>query len=128
VNESNDLVASPPAQKPIVARRPRAKLPRCQRKRGAERRIVKIHPHAKNFPLELDALARVSVVFRDVYDFLRVAGIVGPNGEIRSSVDTLRRLADTQLRLAEKLGLTPVGLSKLKQEPDDLAAALAGVK
>lgn len=106
---------------------PPATLPRCQRARGAVGRIVKVAPHlkAKQFSLELDALARVYVIFRDTYDLLRVAGIVGANGELRPSVDTLRRLADTQLRIAEELSLAPVAFGKLKQEPDDLAAVPA---
>ena len=47
---------------------------------------------------------------------------------MRGSVDTVRRLAETQTRLAEKLGLTPATLRAMaKEKVIDLAAELAEV-
>jgi len=89
------------------------------------RRIASHLDEAKFAPL-LDSFARVTLLAHDAFDFLRENGIVGENGELRSSVDTLQRLVGQQLKLATALGLSPAAMGKLRNEkPTDLAAALA---
>ena len=66
----------------------------------------------------------------DAYEFLRENGIVGEDGEIRSSVDKFRGLSALMLKWASALGLTPAAMEKLKQEKpaDDLAAKFANAE
>jgi len=62
----------------------------------------------------------------DAYEFLRERGLVGEDGELRKSVDTVQRLITAQLKLANALGLAPAALGKLRHErPIDLAAAFS---
>jgi hypothetical protein len=52
--------------------------------------------------------------------------LIGENGELRPSIETIRRLVDTQAKIAEKLGLTPSTLKALRKEKRaDLAAVFA---
>ena len=52
--------------------------------------------------------------------------ISAETGELRGSVDTVRKLAETQSRLARELGLTPATLKVFSKEKlVDLAAAMA---
>jgi hypothetical protein len=47
----------------------------------------------------------------DAYELLREHGLVGTDGELRSSVTVVLQLASTQLKLANALGLSPAPLS-----------------
>ena len=68
----------------------------------------------------------MSLLLVDSYEKLRGQDLIGTDGELRSSIDTIRKLADTQVRLAEKLGLTPATLRMLGREKlIDLVSALA---
>jgi hypothetical protein len=112
-------------QVPAPSRRARK---RDQRVRRACRQIVVVAPHLddpKYRPL-VQAFARISLLNIDAFEHLREKGLVNAEGELRSSVDTFQRLVNTQLKLAEKLGLTPSALGKLsKARPVDLAAAMS---
>jgi hypothetical protein len=91
--------------------------------------MLAVAPHlndARFAPL-VSSFARITLLGLDSYEFLREKGLVGENGELRSSVDAVQRLIGTQLKLANALGLSPAVLGKLRNEkPADLAAALAG--
>jgi hypothetical protein len=101
---------------------------RDQRVRRACRQVTIVAPHLddpKYRPL-VQSFARLSILSIDAFDHLRRVGITNDEGELRASVDSFQRLAMAQLRLAEKLGLTPAALGKLgKSRPVDLAAAMA---
>jgi hypothetical protein len=81
-------------------------------------RIRIIAPHCDNpiFTPALAAFARVSLLLERAYAFVRDKDVVGENGELRPSVDAVRRLAETQSRLAKELGLTPGTLRALSRE------------
>jgi hypothetical protein len=73
--------------------------------------------------------ARISLISGDAAAFLRERSIVGDDGELRRSVDTFARLVNVQLKLAEKLGLTPATfVSFTKTKPVDLASAYANAE
>jgi hypothetical protein len=99
-----------------------------QRLRRIVRRARTLAPHLDNpaFGPVLQSFGRVSLLLADSYETLRGAELLNADGELRSSIDTIRKLADTQLKLAEKLGLTPLTLRALGREKSvDLVAAFA---
>jgi hypothetical protein len=101
---------------------------RDQRLRKIVRRCRTLAPHLDNaaFGPVLQSFGRVSLLLADSYEKLRGQELIGADGELRSSIDTIRKLADTQVRLAEKLGLTPATLRMLgREKPVDLVGALA---
>ena len=81
-------------------------------------RIRTLAPHCDNpvFAGSLAAFARVAFLLERSYLFIRDKDVIGENGELRPSVDTVRRLAETHSRLAKELGLTPVTLRALSRE------------
>ena len=90
------------------------------------RRLRTLAPHLDNpvFLPTLQSFARVSLMLERGYAFLRAADVVGADGEIRSSYDAVRRMAETAARLAKELGLTPSTMRALARErPVDLAAS-----
>ena len=97
------------------------------------RRIVRraraLAPHLDNaaFGPLLQSFGRISLLLADAYEEIRSEDLVASDGELRSSIDVVRRLADTQLKLAEKLGMTPSTLRALGREKSvtDLVGALA---
>jgi len=96
--------------------------------RRAVRKARRLAPHLENpvfLPL-LQSFCRISLLVERGYAELRKNTLLDENGELRASIDVVRRLAETQTRLAEKLGLTPTTLRMLSREKVlDLAAALA---
>ncbi len=88
----------------------------------------RLAPHLENpifLPL-LQSFCRISLLLERGYQSLRDGSLLDQDGELRGSVDTVRRLAETQTRLAEKLGLTPATLRAMaKEKVIDLAAELA---
>ncbi len=65
-------------------------------------------------------------MLNDSYEKLRGAELLGEDGELRPSIDTIRKLAESQSKLAERLGLTPASLRAFKREKRvDLIGALA---
>lgn len=102
------------------------KIKRDERTRRTARQIVKLAPHlddAKFRPL-VRSFAKISLIAGDAAEYLRERGIVGDDGELRRSVDTFARLVTTQLKLAEKLMLTPATFNSLTRTgPVDLASA-----
>lgn len=115
----------------LTAAQPRSRAvtrQRDQRVRRFRRQLLAVAPHLNDpkFGPLLHSFARISILGLDSYDYLRLKGIVGADGELRSSVDVVQRLVNAQLKLANALGLTPLALGKLKPGAlDDLAAALA---
>lgn len=102
---------------------------RDQRVRRFRRQLLEVAPHLDDpkFAPLLHSFARISLLALDAYDFLRIKGIVGEDGELRPSVDVVQRVVNSQLKLASALGLTPVALSKLKKSrADDHFAAIVG--
>ena len=91
---------------------------RDQQVRRFVARIRTLAPHCDNpvFAGALAAFARITIMLERSYAFLRDKDVVGANGELRPSVDTVRRLAETQSRLAKELGLTPATLRALSRE------------
>jgi hypothetical protein len=91
------------------------------------RKARRLAPHLENpifLPL-LQSFCCISLLLERGYQSLR-DGILLDEHELRGSVDTVRRLAETQTRLAEKLGLTPATLRAMaKEKVVDLAAELA---
>jgi hypothetical protein len=77
----------------------------------------------------LQSFGRVSLLLQDSYERLRDGELIDPeSGELRPSIDLVRRLAETQTRLAKELGLTPLTLRSLGREKSvDLAATFAEV-
>src|SRR5260370_21852256 len=106
-----------------------ARAKRDQRMRRIIRRARMLAPHLENqvFTPVLQSFARVSLLLGDCYEKLRDGELLNDDGELRPSINTVRALAETQMRLARELGLTPVTLRQLGREKRvDLAAALAG--
>ncbi len=102
---------------------------RDQRVRRFRRQLLAVAPHLDDpkFGPLTQSFARLSILASDIFDHLREMGIVNDDGEIRSSsVDALRKLIDSQVRLADKLHLTPAAQGRLnRDQPFDLAAAMA---
>lgn len=106
-----------------------SKRQRDQQIRRLTRRLQTLAPHLDRpefLPL-LRSYARLSILIERTYGVIRDDdSLMGEDGEIRSSIDTVRRLAETQSRLAEKLGLTPATLRAFSREKTvDLAAVMA---
>lgn len=103
---------------------------RDQQVRRFVRRIRTLAPHLDNpiFAPQLTGFAQTSLMLAQSYSFVRDRGVVGEDGELRASVDAVRRLAETQARLAKELGLTPATLQAMaKGKPIDLAARFADI-
>ncbi len=82
---------------------------RDQAIRAAVRKLRARCPHLDKpeyIPL-IRSYARLSVLIERAYAVLRDGNIVDDKGELRQSLDTLRRMMTTQAALAEKLGLSP---------------------
>ncbi len=106
-----------------------ARVRRDQRLRRIVRSARSLAPHLDNpiFTPVLQSFGRVSLLLQDSYEKLRNGDLLGDDGELRPSINTVRALAETQMRLARELGLTPLSLRALARERRvDLAAALAG--
>lgn len=112
---------------------PSTTRPRIPRKRDeAIRRFVRrcrsLAPHLESAtyaPL-LQSFGRISLLLARGYENLRDGEIIGADGELRPSVDAVRRLAETQTRIAKELGLTPLTLRALSREKVvDLASEMA---
>jgi hypothetical protein len=120
---SDDLITSHPSR---AARR----RPRDERARRFKRDLIKVAPHLDDpmyGPL-IHSFARISILTLDACDYLRLNGIVGADGELRPSCDVVQRLINSQLRLANALGLSPAArqaLAKVRGD-DTFAAAMAG--
>jgi hypothetical protein len=101
---------------------------RDHRVRMFRRKLLRAAPainDEKFAPVTL-SFCRISILSMDAYRFLHQCGIAGADGELRKSVDTYARLVNTQLKLAEKLGLTPAAFRSIKDEaPFDLVAEIA---
>jgi hypothetical protein len=108
-----------------MPRRRRSRDGRVNRLRSA---ILRTAPHLRDpqFAPLVGTFARINLLALDSYEFLRERGLIGENGELRSSVDTVQRLSSALLKIATALNLTPAAIGKLKGErPTDLASALA---
>lgn len=123
-----DQSQQPKPELALPAPRTRKRPPRCERTRRAARSVIRAAPHLEEVryrPLVL-RFAQLHVLAGDAFEHLRRVGLLNQDGELRASVDVFQRLAMAQLRLAEKLGLTPAALGKLgKTKPIDLAAAMS---
>jgi len=116
-----------------VAAQPRilAKRKCDEQVRRAVRKARRFAPHLENpvFLTMLQSFCRISLLLERGYASLRDGSLLDDEGELRSSVDAVRRLAETQVRLAKELGLTPSTLRALaKDKTFDLAAELANVE
>ncbi len=107
-----------------------ARVRRDQRLRRIVRSARSLAPHLDNpiFTPVLQSFGRVSLLLQDSYEKLRNGDLIGDDGELRPSINTVRQLAETQARLARELGLTPSTLRALGREKRaDLAAALVDI-
>ena len=121
MTELNNL-PTPPRSRGVARRQ------RDQRLRRIVRQCRGLAPHLDNraFGPVLQSFGRVSLLLADAYEKIRGQDLLGEDGELRPSIDQIRRLADTQAKLAEKLGLTPATLRALgKERRVDLVGALA---
>jgi hypothetical protein len=117
MSSNADIIAAPH----LVSRK------RDQQVRRFVRRIRTLAPHLDNpaFAPTLQSFARVSILLERGYAFLRDRDVIADD-EIRSSYDSVRRMAETAARLARELGLTPATLQAMaKGKPIDLAARFA---
>jgi len=94
------------------------------------RRLRALVPHLDN-PIFLPALqsfARIHKLLDRSYGHLREGSLLNQDGELRTSIDAVRRLAETHSRLSKELGITPTTLHALAREKSanfDLAAEFA---
>jgi hypothetical protein len=115
----------------IPIRRPGHAVARRQRDQRLRRIVRQAHclaSHLDNpvFTPVLQSFGRVSLLLDDAYEKLRSGDLIGEDGELRPSIDTVRRLAETQTKLAKELGLTPLTLRALgREKPADLVALYA---
>lgn len=105
----------------VSSANPVARLTRPKRDQQLRRfcqRLRTLAPHLDNpaFAPLIQSYAKVSLLLARSYETLRAGELTGPDGEIRSSVDACRRLAETAARLARELGLTPLTLKALSRE------------
>jgi hypothetical protein len=101
---------------------------RDMRVRRAVRSIRRLAPHLDDpiFTPLLYGFASICLLLNDSRNKIRGGSLIGDDGELRPSLDTIRRLAETQAKLAEKLGLTPSTLRLFRKERTiDIAAAFA---
>ena len=91
--------------------------------------LRRLAPHLGNylFTPTIHAFCRITITLERSYATIRDESLISTEtGELRSSVDTVRKLAETQSRLARELGLTPATLRAFSKEKlVDLAAAMA---
>jgi hypothetical protein len=82
---------------------------RDERVRRLVRRCRSLAPHLGNpaFGPVLQSFSRLSLLLSDSYEQLRSQDLIDDRGELRPSVETIRRLASTQAYLAMTLGLAP---------------------
>jgi hypothetical protein len=116
----------PPRPRPVS--RIAVRRYRDEQIRRGVRKARRLAPHLENaifLPL-LQSFCRVSLLLERGYQSLRDRSLLDEEGELCASIDIVRRLAETQTRLAEKLGLTPATLRAMaKEKVVDLAAELA---
>jgi hypothetical protein len=108
-----------------------AKRKKDQRVRAVARHVRQTAPHLDNpaFAPLLQGFARVSILLTDAYEKVRDMDLIGEDGELRPSIETIRRLVDTQAKLAEKLGIAPATLRQFsKEKAVDFAAMLANAE
>jgi hypothetical protein len=101
------------APKPARARRRKPPLSSKQRRDLTVKyhigRLYALYPHLRERPglaPQIKSYIRLTLMIERGYERIRDGGILAPSGEIRPSVDTLRRLMMTQSYLARELGLT----------------------
>jgi len=122
--------AAPEPAVPAPVPRKAAKRKKDQRIRAVARHVRRTAPHLDDqvFAPLVQGFARISILLADSYEKIRDQDLIGEDGELRPSIETIRRLVDTQSKLAEKLGLTPATLKALRHEKKaDLAAVFAKV-
>jgi hypothetical protein len=102
---------------------------RDQRLRRIVRRARTLAPHLDSplFTPVLQSFGRISLLLQDSYEKLRNGDLIDDEtGELRPSIDAVRKLSETQMRLAASLGLTPLSLRLFaKEKRVDLASAFA---
>ena len=71
--------------------------------------------------------AEMQILIQSLYYEIHVHGMLLKNRQPRIILDTYRRMVQTQARLADSLGLSPLARKQLAQaaQGDDLAAAMA---
>lgn len=102
-----------------------------QRVRRQVRDVQRLVPHLNNpiFRRQLGNLGLTSVLIQDSYEEIRRRGLINPEtGELRASIDTIRKLVDSYAKQARELGITPSTLKALGHEKSvDIAAKFAEV-
>lgn len=85
---------------------------RDEQVRRAVRRLATIAPHLADLKYRpaLQSLARISLLVDRAYETLKGRSLLDENGELRPSLDTLRRLIGTQSDLLKAVGLMPTSI------------------
>lgn len=109
-----------PARRPSRARRDQ----QIRRAVSRLRTFVPALDRPEYLPL-LRSYARITLLIERSYELLRDGSLVDENGELRASLDTIRRLMSTQAALGRELGLSPSAARSVIRQPKDLAAAFA---
>lgn len=94
-----------PEPKIVVRRRTKQNTP--LRKMVAQLRRLDPRLGDPRYAFIVKSFARMVLLNDRAFETVRDMSLLDAEGELRRSVDTVRRLAETESRLAEKLGLTP---------------------
>ena len=88
------------------------RVKRDQQVRRAVRRLATIAPHLADprYRPALQSLARITLLVDRAYETLRDRPLLDENGELRPSLDTLRRMIGTQSDLLKAVGLMPTSV------------------
>jgi hypothetical protein len=78
----------------------------------------------------LQSFGRISLLLQDSYEKVHNGDLIdAETGELRPSIDVVRKLSETQMRLAASTGLTPLSLRLFaKEKCVDLAGAFAEIE
>ena len=109
----------------IPSRGSLAERKRDQRVKYAVTQLRTHFPHLRNRPgllPQLKSYVRITLLIERGYERIRNDEILGADGEIRSSVDTLRRLMLTQSHLARELGIGAMQQESMAQMKPEVAS------
>jgi hypothetical protein len=114
----------------LPARRPR-KRERDERVRRLARMIRREAPGGRlddpMFRPVLQSFCEISILKGLAFAELRNKPLLDDRGELRTSIETFRKLAEAQMRIARELGLTPAAARLMGQANDtrDVLGSLA---
>jgi hypothetical protein len=106
------------------------RVKRDQQVRRAVRRLATIAPHLADpkYRPALQSLARITLLVDRAYETLRERPLLDENGELRPSLDTLRRMIGTQSDLLKAVGLMPTSVLPDSQQHKTLDAVFERIE